>query len=236
MSAASARHRPAVTVDLAVFTVREGTFQILLVERGKEPFRGCWALPGGHLDAGEDLDAAAARELVEETGVALDCAHLEQMRAYGAPDRDPRGRVVTVCYLAFVPDAAAPVAGDDARSAAWMPVAPILDGATVLAFDHGRIVADAVDQARGKLESTTLATRFCPAEFTVSELRGVYEAIWGVPLDQANFSRKVTGTTGALAPTGGQSSTRHGGRPAALYRRGPATTLHPAILRPAQER
>ncbi|MFF2088581.1 NUDIX domain-containing protein [Nocardia sp. NPDC058176] len=222
------RTRFRVTVDLAAITVHDDTLKILLVERGEEPFG--WALPGGHLERGEDLDEAAARELIEETGLDLDRAHLEQLRAYGHPDRDPREHVVTICYLAFVPDAATPVAGDDARAAAWLPVAPILNGRQELAFDHNQIVADAVNRARAKLESTTLATRFCSPEFTVTELRQVYEIIWGQPLDQRNFSRKITGTEAALVPTG-QQTTRNGGRPAALYRPGPATTLHPAILR-----
>lgn len=220
----------AVTVDLVAFTVDEGQLKVLLIERGKPPYAGRWALPGGHLEPGEDLDEAAARELVEETGLDLDRAHVEQLRTYGAPDRDPRGRVVTVCYLAFVPGAATPTAGDDAQAAAWMPVSPILDGTQELAFDHGQIVVDAVERARSKLEDTTLATRFCLPEFTVTELRRVYEIIWDRALDQRNFARKITGTEGALIPTGEQTA-RNGGRPAALYRPGPAVTLHPAILR-----
>ncbi|GAB4590093.1 NUDIX hydrolase [Nocardia sp. IFM 10818] len=226
----SARVLVALTVDLTVFTVREDTLQILLVERGKEPWPGWLALPGGHLEDGEDLDVAAARELEQETGLSIDRAHLEQIRTYGAPHRDPRRRTVTVCYLAFVPGAAEPTAGDDARAAMWIPVQSILDGDTMLAFDHNRIVADAVEQARNRLEHTTLATWFCPPEFTITELRKVYEAIWGEPLDQRNFNRKITNSPGVLVPTGRQT-TRHGGRPAALYRRGAALTVHPAITR-----
>ncbi|CCF64897.1 conserved protein of unknown function [Nocardia cyriacigeorgica GUH-2] len=150
---------------------------------------------------------------------------------YGSPDRDPRRRVVSVCYLAFVPDLPMPEPGGDARRAIWVPVESVLNEPTELAFDHHQIIADAVDRARSKLEYTTLATRFCRPQFTVAELRRVYEIVWGRPLDQRNFHRKITSAEGVLIPTG-ERTTRHGGRPAALYRRGPATVLHPAILRP----
>ncbi|ANZ36113.1 NUDIX hydrolase [Lentzea guizhouensis] len=234
----SDRTRPiptvAIAVDLAVLTVRDGSLQVLLVERGIEPWRGLQALPGGFLDdEEEDLDTAAARELAEETGLDLDQVHLEQMRTYGTPGRDPRGRVVAVCYLAFIPDLPSPHAGGDAQAAAWVPAQTVLEPGTRLAFDHKRIVADAVERARSKIEYTTLATRFCPPEFTVAELRQVYEIVWGEPLDQRNFHRKITGAEGVLVPTGEQT-TRQGGRPAGLFRAGPVTTLHPAMLRPTR--
>lgn len=222
----------AVTVDLAVLTVRDDALQILLIERGIEPYLGMLALPGGFLaDTRESIDAAAARELAEETGLAASALHLEQLGTFGDPDRDPRQRVVTVCYLAFVPEPAAPRAGGDAQAAAWVPAARVLRADTVLAFDHKMIVERAVERARGKLEYTPLGASFCGPEFTVAELRRVYEIVWGQELDPRNFHRKVTGAEGFLVPTGAQT-TRNGGRPAALYRRGPATLLHPAMLRP----
>lgn len=223
----------AVAVDLAVLTVRSGQLRILLVRRGIEPFRGSLALPGGFLASpDEDLDAAAARELAEETGLTTQGLHLEQLRTYGAPDRDPRGRVVTVCYLAMVPDLPLPVAGGDAQEAAWMPVDQVLRRKRSIAFDHAKIIKDAVERVRSKLEYTTLATAFCQPVFSVTELREVYEIVWGQQLDPRNFHRKVTGVDGFLVPTGEQT-VRHGGRPAALYRRGSAGMLHPPILRPA---
>jgi 8-oxo-dGTP diphosphatase len=218
----------AVTVDLVVLTVRDGALCVLLIRRGAPPFRGRWALPGGFVLAGEDLPAAAERELAEETGLSDPAGHLEQLASYGAPDRDPRGRVVTVAYLALVPDLAAPVAGTDAAAARWWPVAGVRD--RDLAFDHDRILADGVERARAKLEYTPLAAAFCPPEFTIAGLRAVYETVWGMPLDPRNFHRKVTSTTGFVAPTG-RSTAGEPGRPAQLYRRGPATILYPPMLR-----
>ncbi|PPK96108.1 8-oxo-dGTP diphosphatase [Kineococcus xinjiangensis] len=218
----------AVTVDLVVLTVRAGRLAVLLVERGEAPHRGRLALPGGFLRPDEDLPAAAARELAEETGLPHDCVHLEQLATYGTPGRDPRMRVVTICYLALAPDLPSPVAGTDAASASFVPVDDAL--AAALAFDHDRLLRDGLERARAKLEYTPLAAAFCPEEFTVAELRRVYEAVWGTPLDPRNFHRKVTGADGFLEPTG-HSTTRDGGRPAQLYRRGPARTLHPSMPR-----
>lgn len=220
----------AVTVDLVILTVRSGRFAALVVERGEDPYRGRLALPGGFVRPDEDLPAAALRELREETGLAPSRGHLEQLASYGAPDRDPRQRVVSIAYLGLVPDLPEPVAGTDAAASRFMVVDQLLGDAGALAFDHGRILADGVERARAKLEYTSLATAFCPDEFTVGELRAVYEAVWGVELDPRNFHRKVTGTPGFLEPTG-DSTTRGGGRPAQLYRRGGTTALVPPILR-----
>jgi 8-oxo-dGTP diphosphatase len=150
--------------------------------------------------------------------------------ASAAPERDPRHRVITVCYLALVPDLPLPVAGGDAKAAEWVAVDRVLRRKKGLAFDHLKIIRDAVERARGKLEYTTLATAFCPPVFSVTELRRVYEIVWGQELDPRNFHRKVTSVKDFLIPTGEQT-TRHGGRPAALYRCGSAALLHPPILR-----
>ncbi len=219
----------AVAVDLAVLTVRDDALQILTIERGTEPYLGRLALPGGFVERDESLDAAAGRELREETGLTPDRLHLEQLRAYGAPNRDPRMRVVSVCYLALMPDLPLPTAGGDARAARWMPVDEVLGGDRPIAFDHREVIGDAVERARSMLEYSTLGAAFCPDRFAISDLRRIYEIVWGQPLDPGNFSRKVTGVEGFLVPTGERS--RDGGRPAALYRRGPATTLHPPLLR-----
>lgn len=240
----------AVTVDLVVLTVRRHALCALVVRRGETPFQGRWALPGGFVKADEDLGAAAARELAEETGLCAqdpaapaigNGAHLEQLATYGDPERDPRMRVVSVAHLALAPDLPAPRAGGDANSARWAPVEDLLgpDGGygrdgehqAPLAFDHAKILADGVERARSKIEYSSLATAFCPPAFTVGELRRVYEAVWGVVLDPRNFHRKVTGTPGFLVPAGG-TTTRQGGRPAQLFRSGAATVLNPPMLRP----
>ena len=152
------------------------------------------------------------------------------MATYGAPDRDPRGRVVSVAYLALVPDLPAPVAGIGRGVGGLGAVAEVLDDPGRLAFDHHRILTDGVERARAKLEYSPLAAAFCPPEFTISELRGVYEAVWGTPLDPRNFHRKVTKTPDFVEPVGA-TTTRDGGRPAQLFRRGTATTLHPPMTR-----
>lgn len=217
----------AVTVDLVILTVRGGALHVLLVCRDAPPFAGELALPGGFVRPDEDLIDAARRELVETTGHAVAGHHLEQLGGYAAPDRDPRGRVLTVGHLAFVPDTSPLAAGTDpARQ--WHAV----DTVGALAFDHARILADGVERARAVLERTTLAAAFCPPEFTVAQLREIYEAVWGTVPDPRNFQRKVTSTQGFLVPTA-VTVNRGRGRPAQLFRRGPATRLHPPMLREA---
>jgi len=229
------REAPAmsVAVDLAIFTVSDDELQVLLIERGKQPFLGQPALPGGYLRDGEVLKQAALRELGEETGIDGRPLHLQQLGAYSDPCRDPRGRVISVAYLALGPDLPAPTAGTDACAAYWTPVAIALDHATRLAFDHFEILRDALERARSQLEYTTVATAFCPEPFTISDLRHVYEAVWGLPLDPSNFRRKVTKAERFIEPTGGQRLPALG-RPAALYRRGAAHLLYPPLLRSAE--
>lgn len=176
----------------------------------------------------EGLHAAAVRELQEETAVVGLGAHIEQLGTWGDPGRDPRGRVISVAHLALIPSPGEAVGGTDAAQARWLPV----DEVPSLAFDHDVILAAGVERARAKLEYSPLAMSFVPHPFTVNELRAVYEAIWGRPLDPRNFHRKLTGTPELLVPTD-ERTTRGGGRPAMLYRPGPATLLHPAILRDA---
>ena len=221
--------RLELTVDLAILTVRENLLHVLLIERENEPYRGCLALPGGFVRAGEDLPDAARRELSEETALDDEALYLEQIAVYGAPDRDPRGRVVSVSYLAIAPDLPVPAAGSDARAAHWMPVDK---AGTALAFDHGLILADALERARQRLEFTTLAAAFCGQTFTIGELRNVYEAVWGMPVDPRNFSRKVASSEGFVLPTDGLRVPETG-RPARLYQRGPAQVLSPPLMRPA---
>lgn len=249
----------AVAVDVVALTIRDGDLHVLLIRRGIPPFEGRWALPGGFVRPGENLRAAAARELAEETGLArLGRVHLEQLASYGDPDRDPRMRVVSVAYVALAPELPDPVGGSDARDAAWVPVGTLglpeagpagagggtgrpvrqRPGSTRrLAFDHARILSDGLERARSKLEYTPLATSFVAEEFTIGELRTVYETVWGGPLHAGNFHRKVLSVpgfvegTGATAERGGP----RGGPRARLYRAGDARLLHPALLRPSRE-
>ncbi|MGA8257195.1 MAG: NUDIX domain-containing protein [Nocardioides sp.] len=243
------KHPPfAVTVDLVVFTIRDGLLKVLLIERSGEPFAGSWALPGGFVEPDEDAETAAWRELHEETGVSRFAGHLEQLKTYSAPERDPRMRTVSVAHVAFAPDLPEPTAGSDASSARWWAVDDVLPGRDrgsaappALAFDHAEILDDARERIRAKLEYTTLALDFVAEPFTLPELRGVYAAVWGNPPDLGNFRRKVLGTEGFVvpaadvAPGSASGSTAGGGRPALLYRRGHATAIWPPMLRTAGE-
>lgn len=221
-----------LAVDLVILTLRAARLHILLIERGIEPFLGAHALPGGFLNnAGEDILVAAHRELREEANLDAAQLHLEQLGTYGTPDRDPRGRIVSVAYLAIAPGLPEPVAGTDAAKASWWPVDDVLAEFPQVAFDHRLIIADGVERARGKLERTALATAFCDETFTIADLQAVYEAVWGVPLDQRNFYRKIQAVPGFITPA--ESAHRiTKGRPARLFRAGPRTVLHPPLVRP----
>jgi 8-oxo-dGTP diphosphatase len=212
----------AVTVDVVVLTVSDGRLHLLLVRRGVAPFQGMWAIPGGFKRPTETLDEAAKRELLEETGVD-GASLLRQFGAYGDPERDPRLNVVTIAYLAVLHQVRAIAAGADAAAAALIPVSEALNAKIELAFDHQRIVRDAVERVRLDLELTGIATAFVGATFTLAELREVYEAVWGVQLDAANFRRSVVTEDGWVIPTGRRARPGStGGRPAELYRAGRA--------------
>lgn len=209
----------AVTVDMVVFTIRGEELRVLLIRRGGEPFLGAWALPGGFVMPKENLDAAAARELEEETGITSQDAYLEQLGSYGEPGRDPRMRVVTVAYWAICPKLPDPKAGSDAASAELVPVSAVERGGLALAFDHRDILLDALERMRDKLEYPYVAARFCPPQFTISELRKVYEAVWDTSLDKGNFQRAVRENDAFLSLGSARkiASGRAGGRPASLW-------------------
>jgi len=223
----------AVTVDLVIATIRQSQLCVLLIRRGTHPHLGRWALPGGFVGAHEALDAAARRELAEETGLDAD-SHLEQLASYGDPNRDPRMRVISVAYLALLANLPRPSAGTDAADVRFWPITDLAAaGQPRLAFDHDRILVDAIDRICAKLESTSLATTFLDEPFTIAELRRVYETVWGCDLHPANFRRKILATPGFVVPTGEKRPTGRGW--ADLYARGAATRLHPPILQPARQ-
>ena len=210
----------AVTVDVVILTMLDGRLCVLLVRRGVAPFEGMWAIPGGFKRPAETLDEAATRELAQETGI--DSANpLTQFGAYGDPGRDPRMNVVTVAYLAVLREVAGIAAGSDAAAAALVPVSEALDGKIELAFDHARILRDALERVRVDLDLTGIATAFVGPTFRVAELRAVYEAVWGVRLDGANFRRSVVTEDGWVIPTGRRAQPgAAGGKPAELFRAG----------------
>lgn len=200
----------AVSVDVIVFTLREGDLQVLLIKRKNPPFEGMWAIPGGFVNAAESLEEAALRELKEETDVCD--VYLEQLYTFGNPDRDPRGRVITVAYLALVPvNTIHPRAGDDAAEARWWSVY----GPPPLAFDHADILAYALKRLRYKLEYTAVGFELLPETFTLSELQAVYEIILGERLDKRNFRRKILSAM-VIEETGAYRTGE--GRSAKLYR------------------
>lgn len=178
--------RPALAVDCVVFGLGESGLCALLIERGLPPFAGAWALPGGFVRIDETLEQAAERELVEESGLSV--AYLEQLFTFGALDRDPRERVVSVAYFALVnPIEHTPKAATDARRAAWFD----LHNVPELAFDHGRILALGVERLRAKVRYRPIGFELLPEQFTLTQLQRMYESILGRPLDKRNFRKKL---------------------------------------------
>ncbi len=175
-----------VTVDMVLFTIRNKELHVLLVKRALEPFKGMWALPGGFLRPEEELEAAAKRELYEETGVKN--AFLAQLYTKGDIGRDPRGRVVTVVYYSLMDSSTVELkASTDAAEASWFSVKNL----PKLAFDHEKIIQNAVERIRNKIEYTNIAFQLLPEKFTLSELQSVYEIILDRNLDKRNFRKKV---------------------------------------------
>jgi 8-oxo-dGTP diphosphatase len=204
------RQKIRVTVDIVILTIAGERLKVLLVKRGIAPFQGHYALPGGFVHQSESLEDAARRELSEETGTRN--VYLEQLYSFGDPDRDPRGRVLTVAYYALVPAGGSPLkAGSDAAEADWFPVAEL----PKLAFDHRQIIEYAIERIRNKLEYTTVGFELLPEKFTLSALQRLYEIILDKELDKRNFRRKID-ALGLLKPLKEMQAT--GRRPAQLFR------------------
>ncbi|HUS16241.1 MAG TPA: NUDIX domain-containing protein [Chloroflexia bacterium] len=208
--------RPSVTVDLVILTVQDNDLRVLLVERAQWPFAGMWALPGGFLHIDEAVHDTARRELEEETGLAGEDIYLEQLYTFGAPDRDPRTRVITVAYFALVP---ADVSrrlhpGSDAAAVRWFSVYDLPQ----LAFDHARIVDVALRRVRSKLDWTPIAFRLLPEQFTMTQLRNTYQIILHRELDKQNFSKKMLQSRDKVIEPVPNALVKGAHRPAQLYR------------------
>jgi 8-oxo-dGTP diphosphatase len=203
--------RPALTVDCAVFGFDDGELKVLLIQRALDPFKGSWALPGGFVRLDETLDEAARRELYEEAGLAN--VFLEQLYTFGAVDRDPRERIVSVAHYALVKlsDHRARAA-TDAAHAQWFAVSKV----PKLAFDHPEILALALTRLKTKVRYQPIGFELLPAGFTLSQLQHLYEAVLETPLDKRNFRKKVLGLDLLLRLKERQMDGRH--RPAQLYR------------------
>jgi 8-oxo-dGTP diphosphatase len=222
--------RPALAVDLVVFTVFDTDLKVLVVRRGKAPYEGQWALPGGFVrvgrsdeEQGEDLHAAAQRELNEETGLPVGTVYLEQLYTFGRAGRDPRTRVVTVAYYALVRPDLAPlvVAGGDAAAVSWASVVELRAGEGIgagLAFDHDDILRVGIERIRGKIDYSAIAFELVPPTFTVAELRSVHEAIKATDYDPSNFRRRFKRMVadGIISKAPGKRATAS--RPASVYR------------------
>ncbi len=217
--------RPAVAVDIAIFTILDADLKILLIQRQTHPFRGAWALPGGFLrvgpsrvDQGEDLAEAAQRRLAEETRLPRGAAYLEQLQTFGRAGRDPRMRVISVSYFALVRPDLAPfvAAGEEALDARWVSLSAL--GKQKLAFDHREIIEFALTTIRSRIENSNLAFELVPESFSIPELRAVHEVIKGVPQDPGNFRRKFNRLVddGIIEPAIGKRITAS--KPAAVYR------------------
>lgn len=177
-----------MTVDCVVFglDLDEENLKVMLIERDLKPFAGRWAIPGGFVRRGESLEAAAVRELEEETGIRE--VFLEQLYTFGAPERDPRGWVVSVGYYALVsPDKYRVMAATDARRAEWFPVSKL----PPLAFDHDEILRVALSRVRGKLTYAPIGFELLPRKFTIKQMQKLYEIVLGRKLDNRNFRKKI---------------------------------------------
>lgn len=220
---------PAVgaTVDLSIFTIIDNELNVLLIKRGNHPAKGKWALPGGFVDVTESLDQAASRELQEETGLEFsNQSFLEQVKTYGYPGRDRRGFIVSTLYAALIPEVPAPVAGDDAAEAEFVPVTTALSGGIDLAFDHYELIRDAYERICAKLEYSPIAMDFIKDEhFTIEDLRRVYEIVWNVDLLPSDFRRRISEAPGVIYPVA-IDDPRY-----TLYKKGHATTIFPPLDR-----
>jgi 8-oxo-dGTP diphosphatase len=198
-----------VAVDAVVFSIIKGDLNILLITRKYPPFKGQCAIPGGFVRKEESLEAAAKRELTEETGVKD--IYLKQIGAYGDVNRDPRGRVISIAFLALISPDHDLKATSDALDAKWYPI----DELPKLAFDHGAIIKHALQDLRFEIQTTNIAHQILPKRFTLTQLQQLYESVLGKRLDKRNFRRRVL-EMGVLKETS-ETFMEGAHRPAKLY-------------------
>lgn len=178
--------QPSVTVDLVVFTIKDKSLKVLLIKRNIEPFKGKWALPGGFVQIDESLEEAAKRELKEETGI--EDVYLEQLYTFGEPKRDPRGRVITITYVALINSENLKLKADtDSSDAQWFSVKKIPE----LSFDHAKILEYSFKRLKWKFEYTTVAFSLLPKKFAISDIQRIYEIVFDKKFDKRNFAKKI---------------------------------------------
>ncbi|MSR86521.1 NUDIX hydrolase [Candidatus Woesearchaeota archaeon] len=178
--------RPMVTVDIVIFSMHDHELKVLLIKRDIQPYKGGWALPGGFVHIDEDLEVAAKRELLEETGVKD--VYLEQLYTFGDPKRDSRGRVITIAYFALIKSEGQRLdPKTDVSEANWFSAYQ----PPKLAFDHSKILEYALKRLQWKLEYTTVAFQFLQDKFTLTELQKIYETILHKKFDKRNFRKKI---------------------------------------------
>jgi 8-oxo-dGTP diphosphatase len=178
--------KPSVTADIVIYTIQDSDLKILLVKRGIEPYKGKWAIPGGFVQINESLEDAAKRELEEETGVKN--VYLEQLYSFGEPKRDPRGRVITIAYMALINSEKIKLkASTDVSDAKWFSLKKIPS----LAFDHKQILDYSLKRLKWKFEYTTVAFSLLPGKFTISQIHKIYEVVFNKKFDKRNFNKKI---------------------------------------------
>lgn len=199
-----------LTVDAVVFGYENSQLKLLLIQRKNEPFKGMWALPGGFVLDDEDIPAAVARELHEETGVSIN--YLEQLYTFGQPDRDPRFRTVSVCYYGLLNPNNYQIAADtDAENVAWFDVKKM----PKTAFDHKEMIQYALERLRNKLKYEPVGFELLDKKFVLSDLEKLYTTILDKEIDRRNFRKKILSYE--ILKETGDSVSEGKGRPAMLY-------------------
>ena len=222
----------SLNVSIAAFTITGNNLEILLAQRNQGPFRDAWELLSSPIHHEESPDTTVLRKLEAATRRSIPITHLEQLATYGAPERDPRVRTISIAYLAVIPNFRKFKTTDLEINIEAISISEIKRGNIKFAFDHETIVNDAIQRIQSKLEYTNVATYFFEDSFTLSQLRNVYEATWDTSVTPGNFQRKILQQEGFLKPLGKKlSGDNKSGRPADLFVPGPEENLSPPLKR-----